>query len=59
MGGVSLFTGVKASGLEADRSLPSSAKIKNALSKLPFPLRLHGLVLNSTRRLLLPYIGLY
>jgi hypothetical protein len=37
---------VKRSGREADRSPPSSAEVKNGGGMPPFPIRLHGVVLN-------------
>jgi hypothetical protein len=33
-------------GREADHSTPSSADVRNGGAILPFPMRLHGIVLN-------------
>jgi hypothetical protein len=41
-----LSPGVKRQVREADHSFPSSAEVKNCGAVPPFPLRLHGVVLN-------------
>jgi hypothetical protein len=43
----SLFSEIKRPELEADRSAPFSADVKNGGAKTPLPISLHGLVLNS------------
>jgi hypothetical protein len=47
MGTGGSFPGVKRLGREADRSPPSSAKVKNGGAIPPLPTCLHGIVLNE------------
>jgi hypothetical protein len=46
MGTRSFFPGVKRQGREANHSPPSNTEVKNGGAVPPFPMHLHGVVLN-------------